>query len=180
MLLFTTVSSEAGWLIYYEPELKGTVLDIDTKQPIEGALVVVEYSTTTPGIGAGRMSSVINARETLTDKEGHFQIPSYITIIQPLSWKIPSTLVIYKPGYIGFPFGTWHFNGEETKEDLEKWAFAETQMPKYIKFKLDDNGVVELSQAKTSKQEEYAGFALLYIHTDKDKLPIFNKMKNAH
>ena len=41
-------------------------------------------------------------REALTDKNGEFYIPSYTTIIQPLSWETLVTFIIFKPGYGSF------------------------------------------------------------------------------
>jgi len=41
LVVLMTTSSEAGWLIYHKPEFKGRVLDTETKEPIEGAVVVV-------------------------------------------------------------------------------------------------------------------------------------------
>ena len=51
------------------------------------------------GLGAGAFSFIINVRETLTDKEGMFRIPSYTTIIQPFSWSSKATFIVFKPGY---------------------------------------------------------------------------------
>lgn len=36
-------NSYASWLIYHKPEFKGMVIDAETKEPIEGAVVVAVY-----------------------------------------------------------------------------------------------------------------------------------------
>lgn len=155
MLIISAMAtkSEAGWLIYHESELKGQILDIDTKQPIEGAVVVVVYKTATPGLGAGQGSSNIAVGETLTDKEGKFLIPSYSTIIQPFSWKIPSTMIIYKPGYARLD-SLWEirpsfFTGEETTdhEGILSWS-KESE----YKYKIHKAGIVEIQKFKTMEE----------------------------
>ena len=91
------------WMVYHKPAFKGKVIDAETKEPIEGAVVVAVYNKATIGLGAGTLSSVINVREALTDKDGMFRIPSYTTMIQPFSWEISATFIIFKPGYGSFP-----------------------------------------------------------------------------
>lgn len=100
ILNFTESRCFADWLIYHKPAFEGQILDGNTKEPIEGAVVVALYNKRTIGLGAGTLSSVINIRETLTDKEGRFRIPSYTTLIQPFSWDAPANFIIYKPGYV--------------------------------------------------------------------------------
>ena len=99
----TSSDSFAGWLIYHKPAFEGKVIDAETKEPIEGAVVVAIYNKTLMSLGAGTNSYEIHVRETLTDKDGYFRIPSYSTIIQPFSWEDSATFIIYKPGYGSFP-----------------------------------------------------------------------------
>jgi hypothetical protein len=104
LFLLTASHACASWIIYHKPAFEGQILDGDTKEPIEGAVVVVLYNKRTIGLGAGTLSSVINIRETLTDKEGRFRIPPYTTLIQPFSWEDRAYFIIYKPGYINIDF----------------------------------------------------------------------------
>ncbi|MBI5892585.1 MAG: hypothetical protein HZB79_02855 [Deltaproteobacteria bacterium] len=97
-----TVAPSHAWLIYHKPEFKGKVIDGETKEPIEGAVVVVTYSKTTH-LPPEAYSSIINVRETLTDKNGEFYISSYTTMIQPLSSEDTADFIIFKPGYGSFP-----------------------------------------------------------------------------
>jgi hypothetical protein len=103
IVAFVTTGSEAGWLVYYKPVFSGKVIDAETKEPIEGAVAVAVYSKSTMGLGAGSLSSTINVREALTDKNGIFTIPSYITMIQPFSWESTVSFIIFKSGYGSFP-----------------------------------------------------------------------------
>lgn len=103
-ILFIPTSASADWLIYHKPAFEGQILDGETKEPIEGAVVVVQYFKRTIGLVSGTDSSVIHIRETLTDKEGKFHVPSYTTLIQPFSWEDPARFIIYKPGYVALDY----------------------------------------------------------------------------
>lgn len=88
-----------GCGVVSHPMYVGQVLDLETKEPIEGAAVVAIYMTDvlTP---VDTLSNTIKVREVVTDREGRFQLPSYTTIVMPLSRKDETTFVIYKPGYL--------------------------------------------------------------------------------
>jgi len=98
LLLAVLIMTTSG-CIYHEHEFNGTILDIDTKQPIEGAVVVVKYVKDFMGVGAGRIPFTINIQEALSDKDGKFHVPSYTTLLLPTTWKGLTQYLIYKPGY---------------------------------------------------------------------------------
>src|SRR3990172_685487 len=82
---------------------RGKVVDAETKEPIEGAVVAVEWLK--GHFFAG--STVIDYQETLTGKNGDFSLPG-IWVFNP--WKrltSDATLVIYKSGYYGIDTGAW-------------------------------------------------------------------------
>ena len=58
------------------PEISGTVVDADTGEPIEGAVVLVEW-TKTHGIGLTWTESV-KVFEGVTDKHGRITIPGTV------------------------------------------------------------------------------------------------------
>lgn len=148
-ILFPALSAQAGWLIYHKPEFRGKVVDIDTKEPIEGAVVVAIYRKRTMGLGAGTISSIIEIKEALTDKDGLFRIPSYTTVIQPFSWEIPCTFIVYKSGYArAEDFGLESILIGKTTKDLEISA----SWDKDIKFRYLISGVIELPRV-TTRQE---------------------------
>lgn len=73
--------------------ISGTVVDVETGKPIEGAVVLVEWTRTT-GIGDKHTVSA-KVAETVTDKEGKFKLPGcYSPFV-----NIPD-LAIYKKGYV--------------------------------------------------------------------------------
>jgi len=101
MALFSNLSSScAGWLLYHKPTYRGKIVDAETKKPIEGAVVVAVYrkQTLISGPGGG-YSTIIKIRETLTDEKGEYYIPTYFTIIQPLSIEDDVNFIIFKAGY---------------------------------------------------------------------------------
>jgi len=75
--------------------MSGTVIDAETKTPIEGAVVLVEW-TKTKGIGFTYTESY-KVGETLSDKEGKFKLPGCICI----AVNEPD-ITIYKKGYIAW------------------------------------------------------------------------------
>ena len=103
MAIFST-SCFAWWFIYHKPSYMGKVIDSETKEPIEGAVVVAMYYKypIISGPGGGS-ASIMHIKEALTDKNGKFRIPSYTTVIQPLSTEDQTEFIIYKPGYGKFP-----------------------------------------------------------------------------
>jgi hypothetical protein len=76
--------------------INGKVVDNATGKPLEGALVLVQW--TRPDIHSieGISIEVIMNTETLTDKEGRFVISS--TPLNPLA--NPPVMIIYKEGYL--------------------------------------------------------------------------------
>ena len=77
---------------------------MDTKEPIEGVVVVAVYGVESIiGGPAGGWSKDIHAREVLTDKDGYFHIPSYTTLVGLNSRADRTEFIIFKPGYASYP-----------------------------------------------------------------------------
>jgi len=149
--------STAGCRVYHEQAFKGTILDVDTKQPIEGAVVVAQYSKQTWFLAPSSMSSIMDVRETLTDKEGSFAIASYMTLLTPFSWKIPTEFIIFKAGYASVQTREFPFTGEEMEEVVRfcTWTGGGTK----CKFR---RGIVEIPQISTSQERRGAmGHAMI-------------------
>jgi len=89
-----------AWLLYSKPEFRGRVIDAESRQPIEGAVVVVLYEKWEFGGPGGGNTLPMDAKETLTDKNGEFYFPSYRTMIGPLSKVSDVSFIIFKPGYM--------------------------------------------------------------------------------
>lgn len=84
----------------------GKVVDAVTNEPLEGAVVLAVYFTTSSGPG-GELSHYLDAQETVTDKNGEFKIPPLtVTTFRVLHGFDPHPkFTIFKPGYGWYP---WH------------------------------------------------------------------------
>lgn len=82
----------------------GKVIDTETKEPIEGAAVLVVFYTEEYG-PAGAITRYADALETVTDKNGDFNIPAHrVTVFRPLQgWLKYGYFRIFKPGYGCYP-----------------------------------------------------------------------------
>ena len=150
-------AANASWLIYHKPEFKGKVIDAETKEPIEGAVVVVVYNKYNFGYPAGGCTTIVKVKETLTEKNGEFYFPSYTTIIQPLSREDYATFIIYKLGYKGFPSSCRIIPLSDLPGPVVEAFFSEGPIGKKGEIRYGDPvkifkiifGVVELPEVKT-------------------------------
>lgn len=94
ILLFALLYFTAGCHACY-PDINGTVVDAETGQPIEGAIVLVEW-TKRVGFGDYHTESV-KVVEVITDKDGKFKVTG---IKNPL--VDPPDMTIYKKGYVAW------------------------------------------------------------------------------
>src|SRR4030042_2992961 len=91
---------------------KGRVIDADTKEPIEGAVVVASWYKAIATI-AGESTTLKDVKECLTDKNGDWSIRGPkgkpYAPIPLLSLFIPYTrepvFIVFKPGYCSWPNG---------------------------------------------------------------------------
>jgi hypothetical protein len=159
---FFTAQAFAGWLVFHKPAFRGKVIDAESKEPIEGAVVVAMYYKypIISGPGGGS-SSMIHVKEALTDDNGEFHIPSYTTVIQPLSIEDPTAFIIYKPGYASHPNSLIHplcyFRPYEREDFFTKELGTEGEkhvlkLGKRIKTVLITYGVVELPRLSTEEE----------------------------
>ncbi|MDH4226687.1 MAG: carboxypeptidase-like regulatory domain-containing protein [Deltaproteobacteria bacterium] len=84
---------------FYTKEIRGRVVDADTRKPIEGAVVVAVWEYKKP-YGEGSIDVIIDIAESVTDKDGNYFIAA----------KGPLTI-------------PW--NGEFKRSDPELWFFKE-------------------------------------------------------
>ncbi len=189
-LLFSATSSHAlWWMVYHKPAFKGKVMDAETKEPIEGAVVVVKYSKTAIRLGPESNTITVDVKETLTDKEGIFNIPSYTTIIDPLAWEGMANFIIFKPGYDrwqgyqSLPYGIrpideeiFFSKGIGTEGELETWVKGGP--PPVLRKSKVTFGVVELPKLKTREERIKAKDSadILGIEITSKDLPLLYKI----
>lgn len=144
-ILFTNPASATGpW--------KGKIIDIETKEPIEGAVVVAVWERVwrTP---AGGVADFYEIKEVLTNKEGYFELPSYIStnLLPILSYIKGPEFTIYKPGYLslsGIDFSDFFLEGGK-EEPLERKEIGGKI------FRLAP-GIIELPKLKTREERKMA------------------------
>lgn len=144
---------------------KGQIIDIESKEPLEGAVVLAvwdrNYRTPT-----GAMSSFYEAKEVLTDKEGRFEIPSYtpINFLPIISYMREPLFTIFKPGYgsLQMTLGKY-LTGESGIEPYEGKLPISGYMIRV------SPGVIELQRLKT--REERLRLLLIPPSIPDDKMP---------
>jgi hypothetical protein len=85
-----------GPVLIYSPPIRGRVIDESTGQPLSDAVVVGLW------IADGRTYGTIHASETITGRDGSYELPGMSLRFRPL-WRYfkfrDPELWIYKPGY---------------------------------------------------------------------------------
>ncbi len=83
---------------------EGKVVDFNTGQPIEGAVVLGYWSKAhlSPG---GAWHTYYDSREVLTDKNGEFSIPGLGVMVMTMVEEM--SITIFKAGYNQLPPGSW-------------------------------------------------------------------------
>ena len=94
---------------------KGRVIDADTKEPIEGAVVVIYWEKAWGGLSGHESTKLKDVKETLTDQNGVWSIVGpkgslhsphpFITLFLPISYTREPEFIIFKPGYCSWPNG---------------------------------------------------------------------------
>jgi len=109
LLLFTLIffvlsaTSSFGFVIRKDGPYEGRVIDADAGKPVEGVVVLGVWYKEIPSPG-GAISQYYDAMETVTDKNGEFQIKGLGLLV--MSNIIPMDVLIFKAGY-EYESGLW-------------------------------------------------------------------------
>jgi len=130
LLLATSMFSGCAVVHHYSPYI-GTVVDADTGEPIEGAVVLAVYSTQSYSVG-GPVGHYLDAQEVMTDKNGKFRIPTLTSFtFRPLQTFRPwAWMWIYKPGYGGYGCDNWHEKVEPKEWPIPPQKHETFKLPK--------------------------------------------------
>lgn len=98
MIMSLAILTCSGCVTYfgYDGPYEGRVIDKDTRQPIEGAVVHGTWVKSHPGPG-GASSSYYDSKEVLTDKAGNFKVDGMGLLI--FSNMEEMEVNIFKAGY---------------------------------------------------------------------------------
>ncbi len=83
-------------IVGYDGPYEGRIIDSETQQPIEGAVVFGEWTKHVPSI-AGAIGSDYDYKETLSDKQGQFKLRGVGLLL--LSNIDPPSIGLFKAGY---------------------------------------------------------------------------------
>jgi hypothetical protein len=138
LILFIVIFIQASDRTY-----QGRVIDAETKEPIEGAVVVAEWWEE-KGAFFGSLERLRDVKETLTDRDGKWSITgpesdkkkmvrgmlSVIAIV----WAIRDPgFIIFKPGYCSWPNG---FSIDACKDKIRPERTDEIMEGKTVEFGL--------------------------------------------
>jgi hypothetical protein len=117
---------------------KGKVIDADTREPIEGVVVVATWHEATATI-SGESTRLKDVKETLTDKNGEWTIEgptgqsggavtAIYTFFTGSYYTRPPEFIVFKPGYCSWPagFGIDSCKGKLKPSGNDKLANGET------------------------------------------------------
>jgi hypothetical protein len=94
--------SEAAPPSYSAAEIRGRVVDAETKQPLEGVHVVAQWRLATGLIEAHRVTR-LQILETVTDAHGEYYLPPWgpkpRPLLSELEWGFDPILTFFKVGY---------------------------------------------------------------------------------
>ncbi len=96
---------------------KGRVIDADTGKPIEGVVILGVWYREIPS-AAGALHNYYDAMETVTDKNGEFEIKGQGLLV--VSNVIPMDVLIFKAGYEYLGVAPWDSLKEGVFEKV-KW-----------------------------------------------------------
>jgi hypothetical protein len=162
--------ASTGSIYYSDGPWKGSVIDAETKQPIEGAVVVAIWRKVY-GTPTGNDSYFLDAKEVLTDANGNFLIPKFwkLNVLPFIRWFDGPEFIVFKPGYTAFPGYEYfwkYFPQSPLKVDIDTLA---EMFKKGV--------VVELLKLKT-KEERGMNIPGWIDDVGSEKLPLFYGLIN--
>ncbi len=116
-LALLLVSGCAG-LCRMDGPYEGRVVDGETKQPLEGVVVLAVWYKYYPNV-AGSSSEFYDSVELRTDKKGEFKIPGKGLLL--FSYLDEADFIIFKAGYGEFGFGPWSSFKTRTGRKFVRW-----------------------------------------------------------
>lgn len=163
--------ASTGSVYYSDGPWKGTIIDAETKAPIQGAVVVAIWRKVY-GTPTGNNSYFLDAKEVLTDANGNFVIPMFwkLNILPFIRWFDGPEFIIFKPGYSTFPAHEyfWKYFPQSPLKGVDSDTLAEM-------FK--KGVVVELLKLKT-KEERGLNVPGWIDDVDPEKLTLFFRLIN--
>lgn len=125
--------------IHCDGPYRGRVVELETGEPIEGAVVAARWMIVT----FINLEKICDAQETITDKNGEFELPKGWCWSNIFAKMYKPYVVIFKPGYLGYP--PLGYNQEQRK----------TYMPDFTGDEFKDEKqfyIIKLGRPKTREE----------------------------
>src|SRR3990170_1219568 len=103
-ILAILIESGCAFATRIDGPYRGKIIDADSREPIEGVVVLGVWDREYPGAG-GAVHEYYDAMETVTDKNGGFEIKGQGLLV--MSNVIPMDVLIFKSGYEHIGRGSW-------------------------------------------------------------------------
>ncbi len=135
----------------YRGPFQGCVVDADTMEPIEGAVVLVEWYKR-------RITSPVfyDAEEVLTDSKGAFYIPEKWSWSPWTNLVLDSSIIIFKAGYGHVDLSSYRPDLRELADQLKKYTPEEIRRmgPEwYFNIEFEDGTPVFFLKKLTTRKE---------------------------
>jgi len=130
VLIFSAVSYCS--LVHVYGPYYGTVVDLETQEPIEGAVVLVWFYFSTVGAGSEGPAQFVDAAEAVTDSSGRFSIPMKVEFNRGwVGWWDPDASVrVFKAGYGCYPLHRGSLPHIFPSFTIPAWESVRIQLPK--------------------------------------------------
>lgn len=165
VLLITVAGCGLFYPVFAGGPYKGRVIDSETKQPLEGAVVLAVWDSVTPTI-ADTVDSYLDAEEVLTDSNGRFVVGKHPPTSWRLGWVEGPKIIVFYPGYGFYPL--YHISPpmplRGTEELLERMEKEEL--------------VIELPPLKTREERLKVEGGVLYLSVPDEKMPNLIRLLN--
>lgn len=171
----STASAGWGWVVFHERAFKGKVVDAETGEPIEGAVVVAKYYKTDVNFWDWG-TDVMDVQEAMSGSDGIFNVPSFTTLIHPFSYGTKSEFLIWKPGYVPLLVQDSYIFTREIGTIEGRMDYIKGRGMVSVPTKM---GIAELRKAKTWKQRREAHIdAGIFDRNFEAKLKYYKKLSD--
>lgn len=172
-LLTATNAFSGGFLYHSDGPYRGKVIDLETGEPIEGAVVAGVWQINLLYVKlSDPLPRFCDATETLTDKNGEFILPKASCFtLWPIAELDFAEVVVFKPGYLAYPPLGPSFEDRKTS------------MPSFTGYEFRDKmeyHIIKLGKPKTRMEREltYSEASGLICDEAIKRLPILLRMTN--
>lgn len=147
-LLVLATAAHAG----YRGPFEGRVVDADTLEPIQGAVVFVQWTYVRIGM---ETETLYDTAEILTDEQGYFQIKKKWSWNPWTNWRLMSDVIIFKAAYAAFQTRAWWRLPEFAKNYKELAEMEGRRVPaaEPVKVENEDGKFLFLLKKLTTKEE---------------------------